>query len=61
MPRCLWADLVERHVNYAPTLIVTESKEAVRREKLVEWTDEARANELADWLRERSLVRAGNR
>jgi hypothetical protein len=46
---------------YAPTLVVAESKEAVRREKLVEWTDEARANELADWLRERSSSRAESR
>jgi hypothetical protein len=46
---------------YAPTLVVAESKDAVRREKLVEWSDEARANELADWLRERSSIRAGGR
>ncbi len=38
---------------YAPTLIIADSAGAERREKLVEWSDEARANELADWLRER--------
>jgi hypothetical protein len=46
---------------YAPTLVVAESKDAVRREKLVEWTDETRANEIAVWLRERLLSRAGSR
>jgi hypothetical protein len=46
---------------YAPTLVVAESNDAVRREKLVEWSDEARANELADWLRERSSIRAVSR
>jgi hypothetical protein len=43
---------------YAPTLVVADAKEAVRREKLVEWSDEARAKELADWLRERMSSRA---
>jgi Protein of unknown function (DUF3592) len=46
---------------YAPTLVVAESKDAVRREKVVEWSDEARSNELADWLRERLLKRTGSR
>lgn len=46
---------------YAPTLVVADERDATRREKLVEWSDEAQANELADWLRERVLSDAARR
>ena len=46
---------------YAPTLVIAESSQSQRREKLVEWSDEARANELADWLRERLSTRSASR
>ena len=36
--------------SYAPTLIVAGSGESSRRERLIEWTSEARAKELAGWL-----------
>jgi hypothetical protein len=43
---------------YAPTLIAEEAPEALRREKLVEWSDEDRAKELVDLPRERLSSRA---
>jgi len=45
---------------YVPTLVIAESGSSGRREKLVEWSDEARANELADWLRQRLRIGAAD-
>lgn len=42
--------------SYVPVLVFADETGPVRREKLIEWWDQARAEELAAWLRERLRI-----
>jgi hypothetical protein len=42
--------------HYVPVLMVADEAGSPRREKLVEWCDQAGAEELAEWLRQRLRV-----
>ncbi|HEY2148471.1 MAG TPA: hypothetical protein VGH32_11070 [Pirellulales bacterium] len=46
--------------SHNPTLIWRDGEGAEHREKLAEWTDSARAQEFADWLRGRLKFKATN-
>ena len=43
---------------YVPILVFTDDAGSTRRERLVEWSDESRAEGLASWLRERLRIPA---